>query len=69
MSNWCCVETESGGTAIVWWPMCAVNGCPNRICHSKSDKYCYPHSTNGKTHEQLMDELKCDETLPERVKS
>lgn len=57
MSNWCCVEAEDGSTDVIWWPMCSINGCPNRVCTGRSDKYCYPHSTDGKTHKQLMDEL------------
>jgi len=26
------------------WPMCIVNGCPNRCCMRLNSEKCYPHS-------------------------
>ena len=54
------VEVEGWG--FVYWPMCPIKGCQNRICLSEGSKYCWPHTGSGKSPEQLLKELDCDKS-------
>ena len=49
------VEIE--GEGIVYWPMCPIAGCQNRISLALKSKYCYPHTKSGDTFDDLMDSL------------
>ena len=53
MSDWIYIE----GEGLVYWPMCPIKGCPNRICFSEESKYCYPHTGSGKSFDELIAEL------------
>lgn len=42
------------------WPFCTIPGCPNRICTGRSDRFCWPHSSSGKTLDELIEEVSHD---------
>lgn len=56
MTNYVWAENEGGQYEYIYWPMCSMRGCENRICIGLSDKYCYPHSPSGKTFDEIMAE-------------
>ncbi len=45
------------GEGLVYWPMCKINGCPNRQCKSLGSVYCWPHTGNGKSPEETIESL------------
>ena len=53
--NHCLIETNEGYKRV-YWPMCAVKGCPNRCCLRLGSKYCWPHTGSGKSLEELKEE-------------
>jgi len=48
---------EIEGEGLVYWPMCPIKGCPNRICLRLASKYCWPHTGSGKGQAELMRDL------------
>jgi len=29
---------------LIYWPMCPIKNCKNRICLALNSKYCHPHT-------------------------
>ncbi len=48
---------EIEGEGVVYWPMCPIKGCENRICMRLGSKYCWPHTGSGKSPEDMLCEL------------
>lgn len=57
------VRTDEG---LIYWPMCAIPGCPNRQCKALQSKYCYPHTPSG-TQDTLMKKLRKVPEVIDRV--
>ena len=56
MNNYVLAECDDGVFRYKYWPMCTIRGCKNRVCLGKgSDKYCWPHLTNGRSLREIMD--------------
>ena len=55
---------EIEGEGVVYWPMCPIKNCPNRICLSLGSKYCWPHTGSGKGQTEFISELS---ELPENM--
>jgi hypothetical protein len=45
------------------WPMCPIEGCMNRICLSLNSEYCWPHTKGDKSWDEMLAELKQEETI------
>ena len=43
------------GEGLVYWPMCPIKDCPNRICLRLVSKYCWPHTGSGKSLGEIVD--------------
>ena len=54
MSDWVIVE---GCDTPVYWPMCPVPGCSNRICLSLGSDRCWPHTGTGKDQKEFMSQF------------
>lgn len=57
------------GEGWVYWPRCEIPACPNRICLSKGEtRFCWPHSSSGKTVHELISEGQRELTAYEEAK-
>jgi len=49
-----CSDTDGN----VWlWSLCHVPGCPNFVCHRKSDRFCWPHMDSRHTLAELIEDV------------
>jgi len=46
------IEVEDAG--LVYWPMCPIKHCKNRICLSLGSDYCWPHTGTGQTEDEFL---------------
>jgi len=48
------VETEDG---LIYWPVCPVPLCSNRVCLSLQSDKCFPHTKSSDSFKDMISKL------------
>lgn len=50
--------------SVMYWPMCTIQSCGNRMNRAANNGLCWPHQPSGKTFEEMKDELGRNKEVP-----